>query len=325
MKNKYLLLNWLLFFWALGLSVFNLFYPSDISVNWFIGLYIIFGISFLILNFYYYKDLKTLYKIGKDFDIISDQYYTLETSKSLKFHETSALEKSFKKLLLGNNLQKKERDEFLDFKSKFLSKELYYELGLRGLSKIDIGSFKMKKVVILFLDIVGFATIVEQISPKKALFLLNLYFEGIWEILHKYNGYIDKFLWDGMMVMFDEEHVVNSIKASIEINEFIEKFKIWEIQHKIQVGIGINFWEVILWTIGTKHRMEATVIWDTINTASRIQALTRKYKCKIIIWENVFKNLTNKEMFLIKSLWWEDLKWKQNRVILYQVEPYYII
>lgn len=124
----------------------------------------------------------------------------------------------------------------------------------------------------MFLDIMRFTTVSENIKdPYRALLLLNIYFDGIGEIIYKHHGYIDKYLGDGILAIFDESNTDDAIRAAIEIQEFIKKFQISTIGRHIDIGIGINTGNVIMGTIGTKRRMDATVIGDTVNVASRLE------------------------------------------------------
>jgi len=174
----------------------------------------------------------------------------------------------------------------------------------------------------MFLDIVWFTSLSENIKPERALFLLNIYFDWIWEIIHKYWGYIDKFLWDWIMIIFDEEYSDNALLCSIEIQDFIKKFQISTIWKRINIGIWINSWEVIAWTIWTKKRMDATVIGDNVNTASRLEHLTRKYEDNIIISSNTYDVIQDKEKFNLTLLWKEKLSWKEREVEIYWVNTY---
>lgn len=328
MKNKFLFYNLFLYFLFFSVNFLVFFFFQDIST---IRIYILFFNSilwalFLVLNFYFYKDLELLKKMSKNMSISDDNFCDLsKLNHDFTFKEAYALEKTFKKLILKNNLITKDLHDMGEFHKKFLPQDIYAELWIKGMNTINLWNFKIKKIAIMFIDVVGFTSISEQITPERALFLLNVYFDGIGEIIMKNNGYIDKYLWDGIMVIFESDNIDDAMKASIEINEFIEKFKIWELGKKIQIGIWINYGEVILWTIGTKKRMEATVIGDTINTASRLQDLTRKYECNIIISENVYKNLSKKDLYSIKTLWIQELRGKQRKLEIYKVDPYYVI
>jgi len=150
----------------------------------------------------------------------------------------------------------------------------------------------------MFLDIMKFTTVSENIAdPYRALLLLNIYFDGIGEIIYRYHGYIDKYLGDGMLAIFDENHTDDAIHAAIEIQEFIKKFQISAVGRYIDIGIGINTGSVIVGTIGTKRRMDATVIGDVVNTASRLESLTREYPHRIIVSEDTQKHSFIKNFF----------------------------
>lgn len=99
----------------------------------------------------------------------------------------------------------------------------------------------------MFLDIMRFTTVSESINdPYRALLLLNIYFDGIGDIIYKHHGYIDKYLGDGILAIFSKDDTDNAILASIEIQEFIKKFQISTIGRYIEIGIGINTGNVIL-------------------------------------------------------------------------------
>lgn len=92
-----------------------------------------------------------------------------------------------------------------------------------------------------------FTTVSESIQdPYRALLLLNIYFDGIGDIIYQHHGYIDKYLGDGILAIFDNEYTDDSIRAAIEIQEFIKKFQISTIGRYIEIGIGINTGNVIV-------------------------------------------------------------------------------
>ncbi len=79
----------------------------------------------------------------------------------------------------------------------------------------------------MFLDIMKFTTVSESIAdPYRALLLLNIYFDGIGDIIYSHHGYIDKYLGDGILAIFDDDNTDDAIHAAIEIQEFIKKFQI---------------------------------------------------------------------------------------------------
>jgi len=173
----------------------------------------------------------------------------------------------------------------------------------------------------MFLDIMKFTTVSENIAdPYRALLLLNIYFDGIGEIIYRYHGYIDKYLGDGMLAIFDENHTDDAIHAAIEIQEFIKKFQISAVGRYIDIGIGINTGSVIVGTIGTKRRMDATVIGDVVNTASRLESLTREYPHRIIVSEDTQKTLIHRELFSLHDLGETTLRGKNQPIKIYGVD-----
>lgn len=156
----------------------------------------------------------------------------------------------------------------------------------------------------MFLDIMKFTTVSETIAdPYRALLLLNIYFDGIGQIIYDHHGYIDKYLGDGILAIFDDEHTDDALHAAIEIQEFIKRFQISTIGRYIDIGIGINTGSVIMGTIGTKRRMDATVIGDVVNTASRLESLTHEQsEHRIIISRDTHDTLIHPELFSFHNL-----------------------
>jgi class 3 adenylate cyclase len=122
-----------------------------------------------------------------------------------------------------------------------------------------------------------------------------------------------------MMVIFDNLESDIIIKTSIEIQKFMKKMQISELWKNIRVWIWINSWNVILWTIWSNNRMEITIIWDVVNTASRIEWLTRNNWYNIIISESTYKNLKIPNNYKIIDLWLTSLKWKKSKIKIYGV------
>lgn len=126
--------------------------------------------------------------------------------------------------------------------------------------------------------------------------------------MNRFGGYIDKYLGDGILIIFDQEFPDDALRASIEIQEFIKKFQIGTIGRHLRIGIGINTGEVTIGTIGTERRMDATVIGDAVNIAARLEDLTRMYDAGIIISEDTLNKLKEKEIFYLRFLSNEHLR-----------------
>ena len=208
-------------------------------------------------------------------DIKKDISQLLKLDETLIDINKENIYKYFKRYIIKKNILENNYMKIKNNFHKFVPECFINSISKWMLEDIEIGSHKEKDVHIMFIDISGFTEISEQLEPQKALQLLNIYFDWIVEISRSNWWYIDKFLWDWIMLVFDEKNSDNTLKTAIEIIDLVERINIANFENKINIWIGINSWRATLWTIGSKDRMDVTIIWDTVNTASRIENQTR--------------------------------------------------
>ncbi len=139
---------------------------------------------------------------------------------------------------------------------------------------------KTSNVAVLFADIRGFTPLSEELEPSEISSLLNRYLSMMSECVFKYDGTLDKFMGDCAMAFWgapldDKE---SALKAVMAASEMIEKAKELEKEifkkynHKVNIGIGINYGPCVVGNFGSKERMDYTVIGDTVNVASRLES-----------------------------------------------------
>lgn len=253
-------------------------------------------------------------------NVFNSSWHKNKFQNNLNYIENEKTYKIFKNVYIKKNILTKDFNDLKEVFLKLVPEAFFNEVNNKWLDKIGLWITVKKHLNIMFLDIIWFTSITEKIPPDRALLLLNVYFDWIVEIIKSNWWYVDKFLWDGIMIIFDNENSDNAIKSSVEIQEFIKKFQISSIWKKISIWIWINSWDSILWTIWSKNRMEITVIWDTVNTASRIEWLTRKHKENILIAESTYNKLKNKDLYKIIDLWEKTIRWKKIKVKIYWID-----
>jgi adenylate cyclase len=135
-------------------------------------------------------------------------------------------------------------------------------------------------ITVLFADIRGFTRISEHAAPEKIVLLLNHYFSAMTDIIFAHGGTLDKYLGDGLMVLFGAPTVTpkdaaNALSAAVamqrrmlSINDELRK----EGFADIGIGIGLHTGEVIVGYIGSERRSEYTAIGDAVNTAARLES-----------------------------------------------------
>ena len=180
-----------------------------------------------------------------------------------------------------------------------------------------------KKITVLFSDIRHFTALSEQLPAEDIVSILNNYFELMIEVIFKHHGTLNKFMGDGLMVMFgaplsDEEQEHHAIEAALEMQFKLKQFN-YELRKQgkpeIAIGIGVHTGLAVVGNIGSSKRMEYTAIGDTVNTASRIEQLTKKYEEEIILSETTF--MATKGQFVFKNLGREQLKGRKEEIGIY--------
>ncbi len=182
-----------------------------------------------------------------------------------------------------------------------------------------------KKVTILFSDIRHFTLLSEQLSAEKVVALLNEYFEVMVDVIFRFNGTLDKFLGDGILVEFgapfeDPEQEKHAVLAAIEMQKALADLRgKWQNQGKpaLLMGIGVHTGIAIVGNIGTEKRLEYTAIGDTINTALALENATKQFQCPILLSQSTFDAV--KGTFEIRSLGPLELPDKKASINIYGI------
>jgi adenylate cyclase len=174
---------------------------------------------------------------------------------------------------MGDGLYRKAQVESL--LGQFLARDVASQV-LDGLDTVTVGGERVNASV-LFVDIVGFTGMSEQLSPEQVAELLNEYFSYFTVCANKYFGTIDKFIGDCAMVIFGaprvtEHHAFNAVACAVlmqKLNRTINRQRQGQ-RGQIQLRIGINSGPMLAGLLGTEKRMEYTVVGDSVNLASRL-------------------------------------------------------
>lgn len=131
---------------------------------------------------------------------------------------------------------------------------------------------------VFFADIRGFTQMSEQLSAKAVVQVLNAFFERSIEVVDAHDGYLNKFMGDALMVVFNgpleqADHRARAIKCAIALSQAVDqlnKRKAFPHVGKLQVGIGVASGLMVCGNVGSEKRLEYTVIGDVVNVASRL-------------------------------------------------------
>jgi adenylate cyclase len=149
-----------------------------------------------------------------------------------------------------------------------------------------------QEITVMFVDIRSFTARSAHLSPMKAVGLLNEFLRAMVEAVEgEHGGMINKFLGDGFMALFgigsdSRNHADKALAAACSIQRTMERLNAQRAargEDAIQIGIGINTGPAIVGSIGSPERMEFTVIGNTVNVASRIEALNKTLSTSLLL------------------------------------------
>ncbi len=202
--------------------------------------------------------------------------------------ETSIISAGFVGLV--RLVKEREKNEHIEsLFSKYVHKDVLVEL-LRSGKELKLGGEK-KQVSVLFSDIRGFTSLSETLTPEELTSTLNDYLSAMTPHILNQKGTIDKFIGDAIMAFWNApldvpHHSLHALRSALSMHKALEAFN--EARGtQLGMGIGIHTGNVIVGNVGGQDRVNYTILGDTVNLASRIEGLTKKYGVKTIVTKSV--------------------------------------
>ena len=241
--------------------------------------------------------------------------------------EFSTIGNGFNRMIAGL----RERNFIKDTFGKYVAPTVMEKILSEAMLDERGGGFRLggerRTVTILISDIRDFTKRTEQSSAESIVELLNRYLESMVGIVERYDGTVDKYIGDALMVLFgaplakadDSDRAVQAAFAMRRelgrLNEELKKTATKRFS-PIRIGIGIHTGEVVAGSIGSANRLEYTVIGDAVNLASRIEGLTKLFKTDILISEATVASL--KGSYPLMKLPQTRVKGKKGAVVVFK-------
>jgi len=177
--------------------------------------------------------------------------------------------------------------------TRFVPAEFLKLLGKSNLTDLRLGDWQRIRLAVLFADIRGFTALSETMTPEENFRFINSYLSRMGPVIRRHRGFIDKYIGDGIMALFPRS-AQNALDAAIAMQKEMQVYN----RHRancgyapVRIGIGIHFGDTIIGTIGENERIEVTVISDTVNVASRLESLSKRYGAGILVSGDVLAQL----------------------------------
>ena len=162
---------------------------------------------------------------------------------------------------------------------RYVAPSIVNEILKEGTDSLKLGG-KLCDIAVLFVDIRGFTTMSERLSPEEVVNILNQYLSMTSACIEKNKGTLDKFVGDATMAFWgaplpEEDPVYRAALTALDIvkgaEELSKKLK-EEINEELHVGVGVHYGPAVVGNMGSEKRMDYTAIGDTVNTSARLEA-----------------------------------------------------
>lgn len=209
--------------------------------------------------------------------------------------------------------------------AQLLSKFVPEELSEQYQRDPDMSSLagEERNISVLFCDIRDFSTVTQTLDSARLAQWLNLYFTHVSRIVVRHRGSIDKYMGDSVMAVWgapaaSDTHAFDALNAALDMQSEVDELNA-QYRHQglpeLAMGIGISTGPALVGPLGSEHRMDYTVIGDTVNVAQRLEAQTKKYHVPVIVGDKTIEDLPD---LLFRELDTVAVKGRTGKVTMYQ-------
>lgn len=204
---------------------------------------------------------------------------------------------------------------------RFVPRQFLELLGKNEITEVSLGDQIAREMSVIFTDIRDFTSLSEGMSLQENFDFVNSYLGLMEPVIREHNGFIDKYMGDAIMALFDG-HVENALDAAVEMSLTLEEYnQVRESEGKppVSMGIGVHTGMLMLGIVGGYGKMEGTVISDAVNLASRLERLNKLYGARLIISEATYTKISEPDKYLPRRLDRVRVKGKTNAVDIYEL------
>jgi adenylate cyclase len=200
-----------------------------------------------------------------------------------------------------------ERERTRDLFARFVPEDVVDEV-IGNTEDLRLGG-EEREITVMFTDIRGFTSFSESMPPAKVIEILNRYLSGMSDAILDHGGTLCAFMGDGILAVFGSpvhqpDHADRALSAALELlTERLPDFNEWMAAQGygagFNMGVGINSGECLAGNVGSERRLEYTVIGDVVNTASRIEGISKDTPYQLLLAESTRLLLQNEPEGLI--------------------------
>jgi predicted ATPase/class 3 adenylate cyclase len=201
---------------------------------------------------------------------------------------------------------------------RFVPGQFLENLGHRDIAGVGLGEFVAREMSVMFADLRGFTPMAERMPPRDVIDLLNRYFSRIGIPIADAGGFVDSYNGDEIMALFPLP-ADRAVEAGVAMAHALRAFNRESGGPTLEMGIGVNSGSLVLGTVGSADRLKCGVVGDTVNTASRIEQLTKRYRTRFLVGEQTHRLLHDADRFSTRAVDRVAAKGKAQAMTLYEI------
>jgi len=213
------------------------------------------------------------------------------------------------------------KEQFLQAAQRFIPAQYLEFLEKENITKVKLGDHVSAEMAVMFSDIRGFTSMSEKMTAQENFDFINEYLKLVSPIIQKHEGFIVKFLGDGMMAIFPygaEDAILAGIEKSAMVQAFNQTLKSRGLG-SINVGIGVHIGSMMVGMVGEELRMQGDAFSDNVNLTSRIEGLNKFYGTSMIISEDILRQIPQPVTFKMRYLGKAVVKGRAAPLGMYEV------
>jgi class 3 adenylate cyclase len=203
---------------------------------------------------------------------------------------------------------------------RFVPHEFIRSLGKSSATEVHLGDQVEHEVTVMFSDIRDYTTLSEQMSPHDNFNFLNAYLGRIGPIIQQHGGFVNQYYGDGIMALF-MNGADKALQAAVEMHAQVQAYNEYrqtKARPQIRIGIGLHTGRLMMGVIGDTLRLDTGVVSDTVNTAARMEGLTKFYKAGIVLSQTAYAQLEDPGRYAIRPLGKVLVKGKKEPLPVYE-------
>jgi len=211
---------------------------------------------------------------------------------------------------------------------RFIPQQMLDHLGKASAAELKLNDYVRLEMTVLFSDIRSFTKLSEPLAPEETLRFLNEYLSRMEPSVERFGGFIDKFMGDSIMALFGTGADA-AVQSALHMFEALRQYNLERLRlgrEPIRIGIGLNSGPLLLGIVGGVTRLQATVVGDAVNVASRIEDLNKMYGTSLLAAGSTVDRLQRPSAYALRHIDTVQVRGRTRKERIYELfeadDPY---